>query len=110
MPAYNIANFNLDEVSTSVQNVANFTKEKFESFLKECLNPYGISTHSDMRRVTILEYKNRVGKPIENCDRYQVFVDGSYAFTIVGTTNAIESEGSWTYLVKYKKIVEEGVK
>lgn len=110
MPSYNIANFDLDGVSTSVQNVVNSTKDKFESFLKECLNPYGISTHADMQRVTISEYKNRVGKPIENCDRYQVFVDGSYAFTIVGVTNAIESEGSWTYSVEYKKIVEEGVK
>lgn len=110
MPSYNIANFNLDGVSTSVQNVVNSTKDIFENFLKECLSPYGISTHADMQRVTISEYKNRVGKPIENCDRYQVFVDGSYAFTIVGTTNAIESEGSWTYSVEYKKIVEEGVK
>lgn len=112
MPSYNIANFDTDNVSTSINNVVNSTKESFENFLKECLNPYGITTHSDMGRVSIVSfYDNPSGKPITNENRYRIYIDKNYKFTIVNTADAIVSEnGSWTYKVGYKKTVEEDVK
>lgn len=97
----------LNDTSLVIGEIA---EEYYDTFLEKCLQPYGINrsnVHENANRVTIEETSGSVSDEMQFI--YQrVYVDNSYAFTIICRTQLMINEKQLNLSTKftYERMIE----
>lgn len=98
-----------DVLNDAGENIANRARDKYDTFVEKCLEPYGIgkfNADSYRNRVRIEEENSHIeGFGLVSYQRF--YIDGKYEFTVIFKQQSVNEGGFITgTIVSYEKTVE----